>query len=167
MDHGLALKLTLLNALGKESWDALALLGEALVLVPVAAFIGFHLWQRGMRSETQAWGTGIALCIMTVGLLKLGIPDFKWTLYGHTFHASGFPSGHAAMATVFWGGLALIARDWRLAPLLLLPIPIVLVTVLVLWWHHTLDVVAGVAIGVTVLSPMLLRAPRRWRRSIA
>jgi membrane-associated phospholipid phosphatase len=69
------------------------------------------------------------------------------------------------MATVFWGGLALMARDRRIAAILLLPIPIVGLSILVLWWHHTLDIVAGLALGALSLLPLLLRAPRRSPRS--
>ena len=146
---------------GGPSWFALSFFGEATLLLPLAAIIGFWLWRRGRVRAAQAWGTSLVLCALTVGLMKLGLDDFKWTVYGHVFKASGFPSGHVATATVFWGGLALLAGGRRTSALLLLPIPLVALTVLVLRWHHTLDIVAGFAIGAVSLLPLLLKAPRR------
>jgi membrane-associated phospholipid phosphatase len=167
MDHSLQLKLALFHMLGKDAWEMLALFGEALILLPTAALVAARLWLRDAKAEARAWATSILLCAATVGLMKLAIGDFKWTLYGHTFNARGFPSGHAAMATVFWAGLALMARDRRIGAMLLLPIPIASLAVLVLWWHHTLDIVAGSAIGAAALLPLALRAPRRSPRSAA
>ncbi|MBX6366403.1 MAG: phosphatase PAP2 family protein [Rhodospirillales bacterium] len=167
MDSFLELKLALFRMLGKDAWEMLAVTGEALVLLPAAAIIAGRLWLRGSRAEALSWGTSLLLCIATVGLMKLSIGDFKWTLYGHTFNAKGFPSGHAAMATVFWAGLALIARDRLVGAMLLVPIPLASLSVLVLWWHHTLDIVAGLAIGAAALLPLALRVPRRSPRSAA
>jgi membrane-associated phospholipid phosphatase len=162
MDSLSHLKIALYEGLGGGApWFALSFLGEATLLIPIAALVGFVLWRKGRVSEAQAWGTSIVLCVVTVGLMKLGLDDFRLTLYGHVFNARGFPSGHVATATVFWAGLALLAADRRHAALLLLPIPIVALTVLVLWWHHTLDVVAGFAIGAASLLPLVLKAPRR------
>jgi membrane-associated phospholipid phosphatase len=162
MDPLNQVKIALYLALGGgPSWFALSFLGEAMLLLPIAALIGIWLWRKGRVAEAQAWGMSIALCAVTVALMKLGLDDFKWTVYGHVFNARGFPSGHVATATVFWGGLALLAAGRRHAALLLLPIPIVALTVLVLRWHHTLDIVAGFAIGAASLLPLLLKAPRR------
>jgi membrane-associated phospholipid phosphatase len=167
MDDLLELKLALLRMLGKDTWELLALTGEALILLPTAAIIAGRLWLRGGRAEALSWGTSLLLCTATVGLLKLSIGDFKWTLFGYTFRAKGFPSGHAAMATAFWAGLALMARNRLVGAMLLLPIPLASLSVLVLWWHHTLDIVAGFAIGTAALVPLALRAPRRSPRSVA
>lgn len=167
MHDFLELKLALFRMLGKDAWELLALTGEALILLPAAAIIAGRLWLRGGRVEALSWGTSLLLCTATVGLMKLSIGDFKWTLYGLTLHARGFPSGHAAMATVFWAGLALMARDRFVGAILLLPIPIASLSVLVLWWHHMLDIVAGSAIGAAALLPLALRAPRRLPRSAA
>ena len=162
MDPLSQLKFALYRGLGGETpWFVLSFLGEAGILLPVAALVAWWLWRTGRVREAQAWGMSVAVCAITVGLMKLGLDDFRWTVYGHVFNASGFPSGHVATATVFWGGLALMTAERRRAALLLLPIPIVALTVLVLWWHHTLDIVAGFAIGAASLLPLLLRAPRR------
>lgn len=154
------LKIVLYEGLGREPWEVLALLGEADILLPVAALIGLWLWQTDRVREARAWGASVVASTVTVALLKLNLDDFKWAIYGHVFNTSGFPSGHVATATVFWGGLALMAAGRR-AALLLFPIPIVALAVLVLRWHHTLDVVGGFAVGVASLLPLLLRAPRR------
>jgi membrane-associated phospholipid phosphatase len=165
MDRLSHFKFALHQGLGEMSWQALALLGEAAILLPAAAVVALWLWRTGRVGEAQAWGLSVIACAVTVGLMKLGFGDFKWAVYGHTFKTSGFPSGHAAMATVFWGGLALLAAGRCRAVLLLLPIPIVWLAVLVLWWHHTLDVAGGFAVGAASLLPVLLRAPRRLPRS--
>jgi membrane-associated phospholipid phosphatase len=165
MDRLAQIKIALAEGLGGRTWDALSLLGEADLLLPLAAFVAVVFWRRGRVREAQGWAASIVLCAATVALLKLGFGDFKWSLYGHVFNARSFPSGHVATATAFWGGLALLAARRRAALLLLLPIPLVALAVLVLWWHHTLDVVAGFAVGAASLLPLLLRAPRRSPRS--
>jgi membrane-associated phospholipid phosphatase len=166
MDPLTEVKIALLEGLGgRPSWFALSFFGEADLLLPVAALIAIWLWRRGRVRDAQAWGTSVVLCTITVGLMKLGLGDFKWTVYGHVFNASGFPSGHVATATVFWGGLMLLLAGRRFSAFLLLPIPLVALTVLVLGWHHTLDIVAGFAIGAVSLLPLLLKAPRRSPRS--
>jgi membrane-associated phospholipid phosphatase len=167
MDRLRDLKFALHSALGADGWFALSLFGEANILLPLAAVIALLLWRSGRGNDARAWALAVFGCALTVGALKLAFGDFRWTVYGHTFNARGFPSGHVAMATVFWGGLAfLIARRW--SPLVLFPIPLVALTVIVLWWHHTIDVVAGGAIGAAaVLGLVLLRAPRRSPRSAA
>jgi membrane-associated phospholipid phosphatase len=161
MDRLAELKFALHEGLGAKAWLILSFFGEAGILLPIATLVAVWLWRTGRVREAQAWGMSVVACVATVGALKLGFSDFKLMLYGHTFNARGFPSGHTATATVFWGGLALMATARRDAVLLLLPIPIVALAVLVLWWHHTLDVVVGFAIGAFSLAPLFLRAPRR------
>jgi len=164
MDRLGQLKIMLHDALGQTAWHTFALLGEADILLPLSAIVAILLWRLGRVSDALAWFASVSICVMAVASLKFGLKDFEWTVYGHTFLTKSFPSGHVAMATAFWGGLALLtARRWSL--LLLIPIPIVALTVLVLWWHHTLDIAAGAAIAILSLAPLVLRAPRRSLRS--
>jgi membrane-associated phospholipid phosphatase len=164
MDRLAQLKLALLDRLGAGFWNALTWLGEADLLLPLSVVVFLLLWRARRAEDAWGWAAAVLGCAIAVGAAKLAVGDFRWAVAGHVFHSKGFPSGHVAIATVFWGGLALLtARRW--SPLLLVPVPLVALAVLVLWWHHTLDILAGALIGTAALAPLLLRAPRRSPRS--
>jgi undecaprenyl-diphosphatase len=155
MDALFEVKRALHSLLGSEAWNVVALLGEANILLPASALIALLLWCRNARRGGLFFLAAVVLCAAVVVAMKSSIGDFRWTVLGHTFNAKGFPSGHVAMATVFWGGLALIVQRGY-APLLLAPIPLVAIAVLVMHWHHTLDLAAGFAIGAACLYLMAL-----------
>ena len=175
MDALFEVKKALHRLLGSEAWHVVALLGEANLLLPAAALIALLLWCRNARRGGLFFLAGIVLCAAVVVAMKSSIGDFRWTVLGHTFNSKGFPSGHVAMATVFWGGLALIVPR-GFAPLLLAPVPLAAVAVLVMGWHHTLDLVAGFVVGAACLYLMavgrrlskgaeqMLEGAFNWRR---
>lgn len=77
------------------------------------------------------------------------LPHLLQALYTAGATASGyaFPSGHAVVATVVYGGLALLVGSRRATALAGLVVVVVALTRVVLGVHYLVDVVAGVAIG--------------------
>lgn len=77
------------------------------------------------------------------------LPQVLEAFYAAGATASGFafPSGHATVATVVYGGLALLARSRRATALAALVVVVVALTRVVLAVHYLVDVLAGVAIG--------------------
>jgi membrane-associated phospholipid phosphatase len=74
----------------------------------------------------------------------------------------GFPSGHALGATVFWGGVALLAeRGSRRLRLGVAATVVCLVAAsrVVVGVHYLVDVVVGVAVGVALLAVALAAGP--------
>jgi len=82
-------------------------------------------------------------------------PIVEWTLTGRGF---GFPSGHAAVATAGYGGLAIcLGQDHRVNRVAEAAVLVATVagTRLVLGVHRPADVVAGVVVGGAVLGLVL------------
>nr|WP_282594671.1 phosphatase PAP2 family protein [Halomarina salina] len=84
------------------------------------------------------------------------LPSLVVPVYENTATATGygFPSGHAIGTTLVWGGLGLVADRWsrRLrAGVVASVVTLVCLSRLALGVHYLVDVVAGVAIGVTTL----------------
>ena len=140
-------------------------------LALVATFFGGHLFLipatllmvvvlRGMGHPTSAllFFASVAGGFVLNALLKISFhrarPDLWPALVSeHTF---SFPSGHAAMSTVFYGGLAAVVFHLtdrvvpRVSAVLLALIAIVTIagTRVYLGVHWTTDVVAGFVVGV-------------------
>jgi membrane-associated phospholipid phosphatase len=141
-----AIKMGVLQLLGAHGWTTVTLLGNVFVLLPIGACIAALLIAVGRRGEAFAWSVALLSCAAATFALKQVFGDFELTVLDHTFRARGFPSGHVATATAFWGGLAFLVRG-RLGALLALPPAMVATAVLVLAWHHTLDLLAAFSVG--------------------
>ncbi len=82
------------------------------------------------------------------------VPELWWPLYERiaTSDGYGFPSGHAMSATVVFGGLAVLAGTRRAGGVAASLVVAVSLSRIVLGVHYLVDVVVGVAIGVSVLA---------------
>jgi membrane-associated phospholipid phosphatase len=160
-------KTTLLALLGRHHWTEIAQFGNFWLVLPAAALVALVMVAGARRREALTWSAAILLCTVVTLALKSVFGDFTLTLFGHPFRARNFPSGHVALATVFYGGLAWLA--WSSGTLLSRAIALALtalvasvaLAVIVIGWHHTLDIVvgAGLGLGAILAARRLLRRP--------
>lgn len=135
--------------------DGLALL-TWLGSVPVAvAVLTAYYWFGSRERGATGLAAGLGAVALTVGLkavFALPRPPASVRLVEAT--GFGFPSGHAIVATVVWGYLALAGergtRERRLAAAALV-VGLVGLSRVALGVHHAVDVVAGVAVGGALL----------------
>jgi undecaprenyl-diphosphatase len=131
--------------------------GSHLFLIPATALVALALWLKGH------WVSALLFCGSVVGgfglnsLLKISFhrarPDLWPALVAE--HTHSFPSGHAVMSTVFFGGLAAVAlhlserSEVRITALVLAAVATLTVagTRVYLGAHWTTDVVAGILVG--------------------
>lgn len=131
--------------------------GSHLFLVPATILVALALRSRGH------WVSALLFCGSVVGgfglnsLLKITFdrarPDLWPALVAE--HTHSFPSGHAVMSTVFFGGLAAVALhlserpEVRIMALVLAAVATITVagTRVYLGAHWTTDVVAGILVG--------------------
>ena len=135
----------------------LTFFGGHLFLIPATILVALGLRSRGH------WISAVLFCGSVVGgfglnsLLKIAFqrarPDLWPALVSE--HTHSFPSGHSAMATVFYGGLAAVALHLsrspvvRVAAVTLAAIAAVTIagTRIYLGVHWATDVVAGMLVG--------------------
>jgi len=100
----------------RSFWFFVSNLGDIALIAPCALAIFALLLLQRRAIEAVGWGLGLGLCIIVTFTLKMTLGSFQVTLLGHTFGAAGFPSGHAALSTTFYGGIALLVwsstRSW-------------------------------------------------------
>ncbi len=146
-------------------------LGNPYLLLLCVAAAYLFADRAGVSRTGAAFALGLGLCAigLVVGLKHLfGLPRPPTSPRGDL----GFPSGHALGSTVFWGGVAVLADRWR--PRHRLAVAGVVVVVVsasrvVIGVHYLVDVVAGVAAGIVLLSaafglgPGVVRARDRDR----
>lgn len=82
------------------------------------------------------------------------------------YASSAFPSGHALLAVVLWGTLAVHARSGPVRATCILLIALICASRIALLRHDLLDVAGGIVIG-TILLVALVRAERAWSASLA
>lgn len=130
------------------------------VLVLVAAVLA---WRRRSWRPLVVTGVGLLALNLVVGALKLGIGRTKPLAGVDLLHAGGsqFPSGHAANAVLCWGLLSYLllvhgrplgeaAQRWLVAAPVLLTLAVCGAS-LYLDFHWLTDLVAGAALGLTLL----------------
>jgi membrane-associated phospholipid phosphatase len=151
-----------LGVLPKEAWTFLANFGDLAVLGPAAFAVFVLLLVQRRRRDALAWIAGFGLCFVATLAMKAAFGSFRLTVLGHTFNAASFPSGHVALSTAFYGGLATMTwsatRSWigrAVAAALVALVALIAVAVVALWWHHTLDVAVGFLVGAA--SVLLMR----------
>jgi undecaprenyl-diphosphatase len=142
--------------------DNLALLltffGSHLFLIPATLLVAAVLRGKGHPTPALLFFASVAGGFVLNALLKISFhrarPDLWPALVSE--HTYSFPSGHAAMSTVFYGGLAAVVFHLtdRLLPrvtavaLALIAIVTIMGTRAYLGVHWTTDVVAGFVVGV-------------------
>lgn len=139
------------GALPGVALDGLALL-TWLGSVPLAAVILTAIYWFGSRERgAVGLGAGLGAVALTVGLKALfALPRPPESVRLVSATGFGFPSGHAIVATVIWGYLALaVERGTRERRLVVAALVVGLVGVsrVALGVHHAVDVVVGVAVG--------------------
>jgi membrane-associated phospholipid phosphatase len=88
--------------------EAITDLGDSALLLPGSAFVFVTLWLVRARRRAIAWAVAIAFCGCTMVALKIGLVPCGKPWLGSDL---ANPSGHAALATTFYGSLALLALD--------------------------------------------------------
>jgi membrane-associated phospholipid phosphatase len=142
----------------REAFVALTQLGDAWFLFVATALVyWFDDRDRGAFVLAAVLGA-LALTVALKGLFGLPRPPAELQV-GHA-DSYGFPSGHAVGSSVLWVALALVLDRWTRTRRLLVAGAIVTVVAasrVVTGVHYTVDVVAGVAVGLTYLG-LLVRA---------
>jgi membrane-associated phospholipid phosphatase len=132
---------------------AISGLGESALLIVTAAFLAGWFWVSRQHAMALGWLLAVGGCAASMFLVKLG-----FLTCGHLILAAGIrsPSGHTAMAEVFYGAAAITlnsalaahARS-RLVGLALAAAVVVAVSLsrLMVHAHSAPEVVTGLAVG--------------------
>ena len=136
----------------------LTFFGSHLFLIPATLLVAFILRAKGHPTSALLFVASVAGGFVLNALLKISFhrarPDLWPALVAE--HTYSFPSGHATMSTVFYGGLAAVVfhlTDRRLpriaaVALALIAIVTIMGTRVYLGVHWTTDVLAGFVVGV-------------------
>jgi hypothetical protein len=124
-------------------WNFVADFGDIGVLLPAALAMAAGLLMLGRSRAALAWvGTFTLCCAATAGLKYL---------------FAGFPSGHASLSTLVYGGLGWAAWSsrhpfGRLLALAAAPIVgVIVAAVMLLRWHEAGGVAVGLLLGIGAL----------------
>jgi undecaprenyl-diphosphatase len=136
----------------------LTFFGSHLFIIPATLVVAYLLRAKGHPTSALLFFSSVAGGFVLNALLKISFqrarPDLWPALVSeHTF---SFPSGHAAMSTVFYGGLASVVfhlTDRRGPRILavagaLIAILTIMATRVYLGVHWTTDVIAGFVVGI-------------------
>lgn len=136
---------------------AVTFLGSHLFLAPATLLVALGLRSRGHWISALLFSGSVVGGFALNSLLKIAFQRARPGLWQALVaeHTYGFPSGHAAMSTVFFGGLAAVAVHLskrpavRVTAVVLATVAAVLVagTRIYLGAHWTTDVVAGILVG--------------------
>lgn len=131
--------------------QAVTLLGNSALLLPLAGLFAILLWRRHSLPAAVAWIGVLLVCAGVLAMLKVAghACDF------HVFDARlTSPSGHAALSATVYGAVGLVAArrfdGWRRRALLLAVVGVVGAVGLsrvVLGMHSAPEVVVGLALG--------------------
>jgi len=135
----------------------LTFFGSHLFLIPATILVALALRSRGHHVSALLFCGSVVGGFALNSLLKITFhrarPDLWQALVAE--HTYSFPSGHAAMSTVFFGGLAAVAIHLskrpavRVGAVVLAAVAAVIIagTRVYLGAHWTTDVVAGMLVG--------------------
>jgi undecaprenyl-diphosphatase len=136
----------------------LTFFGSHLFIIPATLVVAYILRAKGHPISSLLFFSSVAGGFVLNALLKISFqrarPDLWPALVSeHTF---SFPSGHAAMSTVFYGGLASVVfhQTDRRGPRILvvagalMAILTIMATRVYLGVHWTTDVIAGFVVGI-------------------
>ena len=135
-------------------FELLTHLGNPYLLLLCVAVAYLYADRVGIPRAGAAFALGLGLCAigLVLGLKHVfGLPRPPISPRGDL----GFPSGHALGSTAFWGGAAVLADRWRWRRRLAaagVVIAVVSVSRVLIGVHYLVDVIAGVAIGIALLS---------------
>ena len=159
-----------------DAMEVVTYAGSAVVLGPLVVLAGLLLVRQGRRGAAifvvSAFAGSVIVSQSLKALFQRGRPELEDPFVQLTTYA--FPSGHSFSATATFGALALVLaataveRRHRLVVLAIAAALIIVVAAsrVILGRHYTLDVLAGVAGGVALLSGLLLVLGRSRRRGL-
>ena len=139
--------------------------GSAVLCVPLLFIGGLALYKS--RPSCAALVAGAMVCtVIVVYALKIGFSMPRPPDPLRSFHGYGFPSGHAAQATVCYGIACAVSRcrRWHDVAIPALSIALVLLVSwsrLLLGAHYFSDVVGGMLLGLAVVT-VVSRQMRLW-----
>ena len=155
----------------------LTFFGGHLFLIPATLLVALGLKSRGHWISALLFTGSVVGGFALNSLLKISFqrarPDLWQALVAE--HTYSFPSGHAAMSTVFYGGLAAVALHLSKRPVVRVT-AIVLATIaavtisatrVYLGAHWTTDVVAGMLVGLFWVIVAALATEHVARRTAA
>jgi undecaprenyl-diphosphatase len=148
------------NAPADELMTAITMMGDTMVMTALAlAILGWLVWHKAYRA---AWAAGIAIVAAKAFelIMKLGIQRARPTELSYSGASIfSFPSGHATMAAVIFGILAVLVshsmgRWGRAVVYALCAILVVAIAYsrLYLGAHWLSDVLAGLTFGVVMMA---------------
>ena len=159
-----------------DAMEVVTYAGSAVFLGPLALLAALLLVQRGRHGQAifvvAAFAGSLLFSQGLKALFQRGRPELEDPFVQLTTYA--FPSGHSFSAAATYGALALVLasaaveRRHRVG-LLVLAAALILViggSRVVLGRHYTLDVLAGIAGGVALVSTLLLVLGRSRRPSL-
>jgi membrane-associated phospholipid phosphatase len=147
-------------ALSPHILNFLADLGDIAVLGPAIVAACATLLACGRRRDAVAWALAFSACTAATVILKTLVGGFAISI-----QAGAFPSGHAGIGVVFYGGLAMLLWRGSRSPLpraiavaLVLVQAIIVGSVFLLRWHPLVDMAAGLLLGAACLGLAYWRA---------
>lgn len=150
-----------LPPLGVEAFAVVTHLGDAAVLLALAALVYLAYDRRGGAFVLGALFAGFAVTIAAKGWFGLPRPPGQLQYAAET--GLGFPSGHAVGVTVGWGAAALVLDRFgtlrRRAAVAGFVVAAVAISRVAIGVHYLVDVVVGVVVGLAVLA-----VATRWTR---
>ena len=159
-----------------DAMEVVTYAGSAVVLGPLVVVAGLLLVQRGRPGAAifvvSAFAGSLIVSQSLKALFQRGRPELEDPFVQLTTFA--FPSGHSFSATATYGALAVVLaataveRRHRLVALAIAAALIIVVagSRVILGRHYTLDVLAGIAGGVALVSALLLVLGRTRRRRL-
>jgi membrane-associated phospholipid phosphatase len=112
----------------------------------------------GRRRDAVAWALAFSACTASTVILKTLVGGFAISILGCRIQAGAFPSGHAGIGVVFYGGLAMLLWRGSRAPFpRAIAVALVLVQIMIvgsvflLRWHPLVDMAAGLLLGAACL----------------
>jgi membrane-associated phospholipid phosphatase len=152
-------------ALSPHFLNFLADLGDIALIGPAIAAACATLLLCGRHRDAVAWALAFAACTAATLILKTLVGGFAISILGCRIETGAFPSGHAAIGVVFYGGLAMLL--WRgsrsalpraMAVALVLVQAMIVGSVFLLRWHPLVDLAAGLLLGAACLGLAYWRA---------
>jgi len=145
-------------ALSPHILNFLADLGDIAVLGPAIVAACATLLACGRRRDAVAWALAFSACTVATVILKTLVGGFAISILGCRIQAGAFPSGHAGIGVVFYGGLAMLLWRGSRAPFpRAIAVALVLVQIMIvgsvflLRWHPLVDMAAGLLLGAACL----------------